>query len=421
VNPPARASTSAIRLALGSAAALVALTRPILPALPLSHLEQIGTYLQRNGPVVTAASGLRIVAICAAGYVLLIALLALLVAVGRPSPVLGRIVHAVTVPALRVALPGAMGLCLLAAPASARTAPPASHGGARARDRSAVLHETPTSRPASTGEASSDDLVLLDAPRGSAPQVGTPSSDDLVLLDAPRAAAPLAPAQRATTSSRPDTTIVGNGETATFRVDAPDTAVAFRSNVGPGTTDRGSTPRTGSTARSGTSSPTESPATSEPHPNRAPATTRRSARPTSRSRGADPGLRRHRAPKAATRTRRSGSAPARGATDAKAASARSSARSRTSSAAARSAAQPAVAVTPPPSTAYPHGDRTWTVRPGDHLWHIAHDTVATRLGHAPTDAAVAPYWEQLIEVNRARLVDPDNPDLIFPGQVFTLP
>ena len=78
-------------------------------------------------------------------------------------------------------------------------------------------------------------------------------------------------------------------------------------------------------------------------------------------------------------------------------------------------------MTPPSSTAGARDAGTWTVRPGDHLWHIAHDTVATRLGHAPTDAQVAPYWEQLIKANLARLVDPDNPDLIFPGQVFTLP
>ena len=78
-------------------------------------------------------------------------------------------------------------------------------------------------------------------------------------------------------------------------------------------------------------------------------------------------------------------------------------------------------MTPPSSAAGARDERTWTVRPGDHLWHIAHDTVAARLGHAPTDAQVIPYWEQLIKANLARLVDPENPDLIFPGQVFTLP
>jgi len=39
----------------------------------------------------------------------------------------------------------------------------------------------------------------------------------------------------------------------------------------------------------------------------------------------------------------------------------------------------------------------------------------------PTDAEVEPYWRRLIDLNRSRLVDPGNPDLIFPTQVFDLP
>ena len=38
-----------------------------------------------------------------------------------------------------------------------------------------------------------------------------------------------------------------------------------------------------------------------------------------------------------------------------------------------------------------------------------------------TDAEIRPYWLALIERNRSSLVDPANPDLIFPGQVFQLP
>jgi nucleoid-associated protein YgaU len=58
---------------------------------------------------------------------------------------------------------------------------------------------------------------------------------------------------------------------------------------------------------------------------------------------------------------------------------------------------------------------------GDHLWNIAERTVADHLGRAPEDREVAAYWERLIEVNRDRLADPDNPDLLFPGQVVQLP
>lgn len=64
---------------------------------------------------------------------------------------------------------------------------------------------------------------------------------------------------------------------------------------------------------------------------------------------------------------------------------------------------------------------TWTSAPGDHLWHVAEATLARSWGRAPTDAEVAPYWTGLIEANRDVLADPDNPDLIHPGQTFRLP
>ena len=76
------------------------------------------------------------------------------------------------------------------------------------------------------------------------------------------------------------------------------------------------------------------------------------------------------------------------------------------------AARPAPALPRPAS---------WTVRPGDHLWGIAESTLRDRLGRVPTNAEIEPYWRRLIDVNRSRLVDPTNPDLIFPTQVFDLP
>lgn len=65
--------------------------------------------------------------------------------------------------------------------------------------------------------------------------------------------------------------------------------------------------------------------------------------------------------------------------------------------------------------------RTWTVHTGDHLWAIAEEHLGDLLGTSPTDQQVTEYWVQLIEANRDRLVDRDNPDLIVPGQVFVLP
>ncbi|MEN3273905.1 MAG: resuscitation-promoting factor RpfA [Actinomycetota bacterium] len=72
----------------------------------------------------------------------------------------------------------------------------------------------------------------------------------------------------------------------------------------------------------------------------------------------------------------------------------------------------------PPRTEGPAGEVT--VAAGDHLWGIAERTLTERLGRAPADREIAPYWSQLIEANRDRLATGD-PDLIFAGQVFRLP
>jgi nucleoid-associated protein YgaU len=58
---------------------------------------------------------------------------------------------------------------------------------------------------------------------------------------------------------------------------------------------------------------------------------------------------------------------------------------------------------------------------GDSLWTIARDTLAAAQGRTPSEAELHHYWQQLIERNRPRLADAENPDLIFPGQVVELP
>ena len=63
----------------------------------------------------------------------------------------------------------------------------------------------------------------------------------------------------------------------------------------------------------------------------------------------------------------------------------------------------------------------WHVTSGDHLWGIAEATVEAHVGGPAKEATVRRYWRRLIAENRNRLVDPDNADLIFPGQVFHLP
>jgi nucleoid-associated protein YgaU len=63
---------------------------------------------------------------------------------------------------------------------------------------------------------------------------------------------------------------------------------------------------------------------------------------------------------------------------------------------------------PPPPAPTPAPARTYTVAKGDTLWAIA----KKQLGQGNR-------WTELYEKNRA--VIGDNPDLIKPGQVLTLP
>lgn len=84
---------------------------------------------------------------------------------------------------------------------------------------------------------------------------------------------------------------------------------------------------------------------------------------------------------------------------------------------------PTPASPPPLRRARPTEDatETWVVEPGEHLWRIAEATLAERQGSPPSAAQTARFLHRLVAANRAVLVDPDDPDLILPGQVFTLP
>jgi hypothetical protein len=71
--------------------------------------------------------------------------------------------------------------------------------------------------------------------------------------------------------------------------------------------------------------------------------------------------------------------------------------------------------TSPPSPPGPPPTATtgeWVVQPGESFWSIAESRVA---------GDVAPYWRQLIAANRDRLVAPDHPDLLIPGQNLVVP
>ena len=66
------------------------------------------------------------------------------------------------------------------------------------------------------------------------------------------------------------------------------------------------------------------------------------------------------------------------------------------------------------------GEVSVEVERGDHLWKISRRRLDVVLGREARSSEVSPYWRQVIEVNRAGLRSGD-PDLIFPGEVITLP
>lgn len=70
---------------------------------------------------------------------------------------------------------------------------------------------------------------------------------------------------------------------------------------------------------------------------------------------------------------------------------------------------------PPPAA------REWRVEPGQSFWSMAEQVLTQAWDRAPTDDEIEPYWRSLVEHNRDALADADNPDLIYPDQVFTVP
>jgi nucleoid-associated protein YgaU len=94
------------------------------------------------------------------------------------------------------------------------------------------------------------------------------------------------------------------------------------------------------------------------------------------------------------------------------------------------AAQPAPPAPPPaptparpaPAPGWPAAmPATYTVRPGDNFWQIARSVLADARGRPPGNREIASYWHRLIDANRARLAHPNDPGLLFKGQVLDLP
>lgn len=63
----------------------------------------------------------------------------------------------------------------------------------------------------------------------------------------------------------------------------------------------------------------------------------------------------------------------------------------------------------------------WTVAPGDHFWSIAEQVLADAGNESPSESETGRYWALLVDANRARLVIPGEPDVLWPGQELVLP
>ena len=78
----------------------------------------------------------------------------------------------------------------------------------------------------------------------------------------------------------------------------------------------------------------------------------------------------------------------------------------------------------PVHPAAPVPGRLWVIQPGDDLWSLAARALGAEPGpEAGPEAAteIGPYWLRVIEANRARLPDPADPSLLFPGDTILLP
>jgi hypothetical protein len=83
--------------------------------------------------------------------------------------------------------------------------------------------------------------------------------------------------------------------------------------------------------------------------------------------------------------------------------------------------------TPEPSslavrpTPHPQAAGEWVVRPGDDLWSIAATTLTRAWGRPPTESELARFWWQVVQTNRPHLPNPGDPNLLFPGDMVTVP
>jgi hypothetical protein len=338
----------------------------------------VWTWLRQTDPAITAFSLLRVAAIVIVAY-LLVSTLVLVAAQATRARVLISAASRITLPTARQLIRHAIGTGLALSVATS-TAPAIAHAA-----------PPPATAPPSTLVTTSEPVLhVLD--------------DHLVLVHlgpVPDASAPAGTATtttRAPTSTRPDKP-------------APSTTAASTTPVTPRRPPPGpmTTPADADQPRP-TTPPTTAPSTTAPsttaaEPQRDAPTTAPAPAPTPTSGSPGP-------PGAPTATEPT-------TTDATTSPATTSR--------GGSAAGTAPLDAPPPGTiaedqaAFTIATTHHVIETGDHLWGVAARTLAVAWGADAEPSEIAGYLQRLIDTNRAVLAIPDDPDLVFPGQVFALP
>ena len=395
----ARAALCAALAALG-AAALLTLR---VPAPPVTQLDRIGPFVADVGALSTALGIFRFAALLGAVYVLVVTLLAIGASFGSPMGPLSRLVRLIAVPSMRRILSGLIGASLSVAPLATFAALPAGAATKSVNTRIDPTRSMPLLRGAPT-------LPMSDRSDG---------ADSMMLLP-DRSSSPHQRAQ---------------DDVASFTAEGPggdDTARIYSIDLGDPQADEllDAAINDDMATFIDTSDPTSPPRSTAPSSSGAPETTQRPnavpKRPTTSTSRPFSSPPRPSAPKSGNaKTKTKQKAPA---------GSKKAPKAPTGRAPKPKSAPPATPVTPPTpkpspnqSVQDPSGDlsdqpaEAWTVAAGDHLWHVARSTLADTWHRPPTDAEILDYLTRLIAENRSTLVDPANPDLIHPGQRFTLP
>src|SRR6202034_2451456 len=61
------------------------------------------------------------------------------------------------------------------------------------------------------------------------------------------------------------------------------------------------------------------------------------------------------------------------------------------------------------------------VAPGDSFWSLAREVADAEFGRSAPSADIGLVWRALVRANVSHLADPRNPNLIYSGQVFSVP